>query len=36
MANRRKGKRIATPDGVRVFGKNANREGSVYRRANGR
>jgi hypothetical protein len=31
MANRRKGKRIATPDGVRVFGKNANREGSVYR-----
>jgi integrase len=36
MANRRKGKRIATPDGVRVFGKNANREGSVYRLADGR
>jgi Phage integrase, N-terminal SAM-like domain len=36
MANRRKGKRIATLEGVRVFGKNANREGSVYRRANGR
>jgi integrase len=36
MANRRKGKRIATSDGVRVFGKNANREGSVYRLADGR
>jgi integrase len=36
MANRRKGKRIATPDGMRVFGKNANREGSVYRLADGR
>jgi len=36
VASRRKGKRIVTPDGVRVLGKNANREGSVYRQANGR
>lgn len=36
MASRRKGKRVATPEGVRVLGKNANREGSVYRQANGR
>jgi integrase len=36
MASQRKGKRIETPDGTRVFGKNANREGSVYRQANGR
>jgi integrase len=36
MGGRRKGKRIETPDGVRVFGKNANREGSVYRQADGR
>jgi integrase len=36
MAPRRKGKRIETPDGVRVFGKTANREGSVYRQADGR
>jgi integrase len=36
MPSRRKGKRITTPDGVRVLGKNANREGSVYRQANGR
>lgn len=36
MASRRKGKRIATPDGVRVYGKNANRDGSVYRQADGR
>jgi integrase len=36
MANQRKGKRIATPDGVRVFSKNANGEGSVYRRTDGR
>lgn len=36
MANRRPGKRIETPDGTRVFGKNSNGEGSVYRRADGR
>lgn len=36
MSGRRKGKRVETPDGVRVLGKNANREGSVYRQANGR
>jgi integrase len=36
MATRRKGKRIETPEGVRVFGKAANREGSVYRQADGR
>src|ERR1043166_7165392 len=36
MASRRKGKRVVTPEGVRVLGKNANREGSVYRQANGR
>jgi integrase len=36
MANRRSGKRIETPDGTRVFGKNSNGEGSVYRRADGR
>jgi integrase len=33
---RRKGKRIATPEGVRVFGKAANKEGSVYRQSDGR
>jgi integrase len=32
----RKGKRIETPEGVRVFAKAANREGSVYRQADGR
>jgi integrase len=36
MATRRKGKRVTTPDGVRVFGKAPNREGSVYRQADGR
>jgi integrase len=36
MASRRKGKRIETPDGTRVFGKNPNGVGSVYRRADGR
>jgi integrase len=36
MTSRRKGKRIATPEGVRVFGKAANHEGSVYRQADGR
>jgi integrase len=36
MAARRKGKRVATPDGVRVLGKAGNREGSVYRQADGR
>jgi integrase len=36
MAPRRTGKRTATPDGVRVFGKAANGEGSVYRMADGR
>jgi integrase len=36
VAPRRKGKRIDTPEGVRIFGKNANRDGSVYRRADGR
>jgi len=36
VAARRKGKRVATPDGVRVFGKAANKEGSVYRQADGR
>jgi hypothetical protein len=36
MASRRKGKRVTTPDGVRVFGKVANRDGSVYRQADGR
>jgi integrase len=36
MASRRKGKRVTTPEGVRVLGKNANREGSVYRQADGR
>jgi hypothetical protein len=29
MAARRRGKRVETPDGVRVFGKAANKEGSV-------
>jgi integrase len=36
MASRHKGKRIDTPEGVRVFGKVANHEGSVYRQADGR
>jgi integrase len=36
MVSRRKGKRVDTPEGVRVFGKAANREGSVYRQADGR
>jgi integrase len=36
VAARRKGKRVTTPDGVRVFGKAPNREGSVYRQADGR
>ena len=36
MATRRKGKRTTTPDGVRVFGKAGNRDGSVYRQADGR
>ena len=36
MAARRKGKRVETPDGVRVFGKAANKEGSVYRQSDGR
>jgi integrase len=36
MAARRRGKRVETPDGVRVFGKAANKEGSVYRQADGR
>lgn len=36
MATRRQGKRVATPEGVRVLNKNANRDGSVYRQANGR
>jgi integrase len=36
MANRRRGKRVATPEGVRVFGKGANGEGSVYRLPDGR
>jgi integrase len=36
VAPRRKGKRVETPDGVRVFGKAANKEGSVYRQADGR
>jgi integrase len=36
MASRRTGKRVTTTEGVRVFGKNANREGSVYRLADGR
>jgi integrase len=36
MVSRRKGKRVETPEGVRVLGKNANREGSVYRQADGR
>lgn len=36
MASRRKGKRITTTVGIRVFGKNANRDGSVYRQADGR
>jgi integrase len=36
MPRQRPGKRIATPDGPRVFGKNANGEGSVYRQAGGR
>jgi integrase len=36
MASRRKGKRIETSGGTRVFGKNANGEGSVYKRADGR
>ena len=31
-----RGKRVATPDGVRVFGKAANKEGSVYRQSDGR
>jgi integrase len=36
MASRRRGKRVTTPEGLRVFGKNANRDGSVYRQADGR
>jgi hypothetical protein len=36
MAPRRKGKRVEMPDGVRVFGKAGNREGSVHRQADGR
>ena len=36
MTARRKGKRVVTPEGVRVLGKNANRDGSVYQQANGR
>lgn len=36
MASRRKGKRVTTTEGLRVFGKNANREGSVYRQTDGR
>jgi integrase len=36
MAARRKGKRVTTPEGVRVFGKVANRDGSVYRQADRR
>jgi integrase len=36
MATRRRGKRVETPDGVRVFGKAANKGGSVYRQADGR
>jgi integrase len=36
VAGRRKGKRIETPEGVRVFGKAGNGEGSVYRQADGR
>jgi len=36
MATRRKGKRVATPEGLRVFGKAGNGEGSVYRQADGR
>ena len=35
MATGRKGKRVATPEGLRVFGKAPNGEGSVYRQANG-
>jgi integrase len=36
MAARRKGKRVVTPDGVRVLGKAGNGDGSVYRQADGR
>lgn len=36
MAKRRPGKRVETPEGLRVLGKNANGEGSVYRQADGR
>jgi integrase len=36
MPRRRPGKRVVTPDGTRVFGKNANGDGSVYRQADGR
>jgi integrase len=36
MPARRKGKRVATPGGVRVFGKAGNGDGSVYRQADGR
>jgi integrase len=36
MTPKRKGKRVDTPDGVRVLGKAGNREGSVYRQADGR
>jgi integrase len=36
MGTKRRGKRVVTPGGVRVLGKNANREGSVYRQADGR
>jgi integrase len=37
MAGRRRtGKRVATPEGLRVFGKAANGDGSVYRQADGR
>jgi len=36
MAPRRKGKRVATSEGLRVFGKAGNGEGSVYRQADGR
>ena len=36
MTAPRKGKRVEASDGVRVLGKNGNREGSVYRQADGR
>jgi integrase len=36
MAGKHRGKQVETPEGLRVFGKAANGDGSVYRQADGR